>query len=56
MAVTIVAVTKNVCMSKCWKAELLAYGIRKQPSPRITHLMPVKPDHSSVCPVCPESI
>jgi hypothetical protein len=27
MVVTTVVVTKNVCMSRCWKAELVAYGI-----------------------------
>jgi hypothetical protein len=38
--VTVVAVTKNVRMSRCWKAELVAYGSHKQPSPRITLLCP----------------
>jgi hypothetical protein len=41
MAVTIVVVTKNMCMSRRWKVDQLAYEIRKQPSPRSTHLMPL---------------
>jgi hypothetical protein len=56
MAITIVVVIKNVCMSRHWKDELVAYGSHKQPSPRITHLMPLKHDHSHVCPVCPENV
>jgi hypothetical protein len=31
MAVTAVVVTKNVRMSRRWKAELVTYGIRIQP-------------------------
>jgi hypothetical protein len=54
-AVTTAVVTKNVCMSRCWKDELVAYGICKQPLPCFTHLLTLKPDHSLVCPVCPES-
>jgi hypothetical protein len=34
MDVTIVVVAKNMCMSRRWKAELVAYGICKQPSPK----------------------
>jgi hypothetical protein len=54
--VIMVVVTKNLRMSKHWKAELVPYGIHKQPSPRITHLTLLKPDHSSVCLICPDSI
>jgi hypothetical protein len=56
MVVTAAVVTKNVHMSRRWKAELVAYGIRIQPSPRFMYLLPLKPDHSSVCPVCPEGL
>jgi hypothetical protein len=63
IAITIVVVTENVCMSRRWKAELVAYRIRKQayrirkqPSLRIMYLTSLKPDHSPVCPVCPESV
>jgi hypothetical protein len=56
MAVTVAVVTKNIHMSRCWKFELVAYRIRIQPSLRIAHLMPLKLDHSSVGPVCPESV
>jgi hypothetical protein len=49
MAVTAAAVTKNVCMSRHWKFELVAYGIRIQPSPWFMYLLPLKPDHSSLC-------
>jgi hypothetical protein len=51
MVVTAAVVTKNVHMSRRWKAELVAYGIHIQPSPRFMYLVPLKPDHSSVCPV-----
>jgi hypothetical protein len=40
MAVTAAVVTKNVRMSRCWKAELVVYGIYKQPFPCFTHLLP----------------
>jgi hypothetical protein len=33
MVVTIVVITENVCMSRRWKSELVAYGIHIQPSP-----------------------
>jgi hypothetical protein len=56
MVVTIALINENVCMSRCWKDELVAYRIYKQPSPRITHLMPLKSDHSFVCPVCSGSV
>jgi adenosine deaminase len=56
MAVTAAVVTKNVFMSRRWKAELVAHGILIQPSPRVMYFLPLKPDHSSVCPVCPESL
>jgi hypothetical protein len=56
MAITAAMVTGNVCMSRCWKAESVAYGIRKQHLPRFTHLLPLKPDHALVCPVCSESL
>jgi hypothetical protein len=55
MAITATVVTKNMRMSWCWKDELVAYGIRKQPSPRFMHLLPSKPDRSPVYPVCSES-
>jgi hypothetical protein len=54
--ITAVVVAKNVCMSRRWKAELLSYGICIQPSPRFMNILPVRPDHSSVCPVYPESV
>jgi hypothetical protein len=56
MAVTTVVVTENVHMSRRLKAELVDYGIRIQTSPRFMYLLPLKPDHSSVCPVYPESL
>jgi hypothetical protein len=40
MAVTIVVATKNVCMSRRWKAGQVVYGIRNQPSSRFTLLRP----------------
>jgi hypothetical protein len=43
MIVTVATVIENVCISRCWKSELVAYGIHKQPSLRITHLRPLKP-------------
>jgi hypothetical protein len=49
-------VTKNVHMTRCWKAELVAYGICIQTSQRFMYLLPLKLDHSSVCPDCPESL
>jgi hypothetical protein len=55
MAVTAVVVTENVCMSRHWKAELVAYGICNQLSPSFVHLLPLKPDHSPVYLVYPES-
>jgi hypothetical protein len=54
-AVTAAVVTKNVHMSRRWKYESEAYGICKQPSSRFTYLLPLKPDRSPVCLVCPES-
>jgi hypothetical protein len=47
-AVTAAMVTKNVCMSRRWKAELVAYGICLQPSPRFTNLLHLKPDRLPV--------
>jgi hypothetical protein len=55
MAVITAVVTKNVRMSRCWKAESVVYGICKEPSPSFAHLLPLKPDYPPVCPVCPES-
>jgi hypothetical protein len=48
--------SENMSMSRRWKAELVAYGSRKQHLPRFTLSVPLKPDHSSVCPFCPESV
>jgi hypothetical protein len=45
----------NVCMSRHWKAELVGYIICKQSLPSFAHLLPLKPDRSSVCLVYPES-
>jgi hypothetical protein len=53
--VTATVVTKNVCMSRCLKAELVAYGICKQPLPCFAYLLPLKPYYSPVCPICPKS-
>jgi hypothetical protein len=53
--VTAVVVTKNVCVSRCWKAESVTYGICKQLSSGFVHLRLLKPDCSPVCTVCPES-
>jgi hypothetical protein len=55
MAVTTFVITGNVCMSRHWKAESVTYEICKQLSPRFMHILPLKPDRSSVCLVCPES-
>jgi hypothetical protein len=52
-AVTAVVVTKNVCMSRRWKAELVTYRICTEPLPRFMHFLPLKPDRA---PVCPESL
>jgi hypothetical protein len=54
-AVTAVVVTENMRVSRRWKDESVAYGIYKQPSPKFVHLRPLKPDHSLVSTVCPES-
>jgi hypothetical protein len=54
-AVTTAVVTKNVCVSRHWKAESVAYRICKQLSSCFVHLQPLKPDCSPVCKVCPES-
>jgi hypothetical protein len=54
-ALTTAVVTENVHMSRHWKAELVAYGICKQPSSCFMRLMLLKPNHSPVCPVCLES-
>jgi hypothetical protein len=48
MAVTASVITKNVRMSRRWKAELAAYRIHTQPSPSFTHLLPLKPNRSPV--------
>jgi hypothetical protein len=56
MAVTAAVVTKIVRMSRRWKAGLVAYGIGIQTSPRFMYLLPLTPDRSSVCLVCPESV
>jgi hypothetical protein len=55
VAVTAAVLTENVRVSRRWKAESVAYGICKQPSPKFVDLLPLKPDRSPVCPVCPES-
>jgi hypothetical protein len=55
MAVTTVVITENVRMSRHWKAESGVYGICNQASPKFVHLLPLKPDRSPVCPVCPKS-
>jgi hypothetical protein len=52
MAVTATVVTEIVRMSRHWKADLVAYGIRIQTSPIFMDLLPLKPDHPLVCPVC----
>ncbi len=44
-AVTAAVVTKNVRVSRRWKAESVDYWICKQPSPKFVHLLPLKPDH-----------
>jgi hypothetical protein len=54
-AVTAAVVTGNVHVSRRWKAESVAYVICKQPSPKFMHLLPLNPDRSPVCTVCPES-
>jgi hypothetical protein len=53
--VTAAVVTKNMHMSRRWKAELMIYGICKQTLPWSAHLPPLKPDCSPVYPICPES-
>jgi hypothetical protein len=54
-AVTTTVVTKNVRMSRSWKAESVAYGICKQLSSSFVHHRLLKLDRSPVCIVCPES-
>jgi hypothetical protein len=56
IVVAMAVITENVCMSRGWKDELVIYGIRIQPLPRITHLLLLKHDRSPVCPVCLESV
>jgi hypothetical protein len=56
MVVTAATVIKNVRTSRRWKAELVAYKICIQPLPRFMYLLPLKPDHSLLCPVCPKSL
>jgi hypothetical protein len=53
--VTAAMVIKNEHMSSRWKDELVGYGICKQPLSCFVHILPLKPDRSSVCPVYPES-
>jgi hypothetical protein len=53
--ITSTVVTENVCMSRRWKDDSVAYGIYKQPSLRFMHLLPLKSDHSSVYLVCLEN-
>jgi hypothetical protein len=55
MAVAAVVVTKIVRMSRRWKADLVSYKIYIQTSSRFMYHVPLQPDHSSVCPNCPES-
>jgi hypothetical protein len=40
MVVTVAMVTENMCLGRCWKAELVAYGSSKQLSPSFMHLVP----------------
>jgi hypothetical protein len=54
-AVTTAVVTENVCVSRHWKTESVAYGICKQLSSSFMNLRPLKLDRSPVCTVCPES-
>jgi hypothetical protein len=42
MAITVAVITKNVCMSKRWQADQVAYGIHNHPSPSFTHREPLK--------------
>jgi hypothetical protein len=56
MAITAAVITKNVCMSRHWKSELVAYGIHLQLSPGILHLIPLKPDRSVGCRVWPTPV
>jgi hypothetical protein len=55
MAVTSDVVTENVCVSRRWKAESVAYEICKHLLSSFMHLQPLKPDRSPLCTVCPES-
>jgi hypothetical protein len=55
IVVTAAVVTENVCVSRRWKAESVAYGSCKQLSSSFVHLRPLRPDRSPVCTVCPES-
>jgi hypothetical protein len=56
MAVTIVVVTKNVCMSRHWKAGIQAYRIHDQTLARFMLLDAHEPDHSPICPICAENV
>jgi hypothetical protein len=44
MAVTIAVVIKNVCLSRCRKAELAIFRTDIQTSANFTHLVAQKPD------------
>jgi hypothetical protein len=54
-AVPATVVTENVRVSRRWKAESVTYGLCKQLLSSFVHLRPLKPDHSPVCTVYPES-
>jgi hypothetical protein len=54
MAVTIAVVTENVGMSRRWKAEKVAYGIRIQPLPILSSLMPLNLINPLTYPFYPE--
>jgi hypothetical protein len=56
MALIAAMVTEIMRMSRCWKADLVAYGICIQTSPRFMYLLPLTPDRWLVCPVYPESV
>jgi hypothetical protein len=56
MVVTAVVFTEIVHISRHWKGDLVSYGISIQTSPRFMYLLPLKPDHSSVCLVYSASL
>jgi hypothetical protein len=55
MAITVVAVIENMCLSRRQKAEHVTYRTHAQTSASFMLLVAQKPDQAPICPVCQES-